>query len=240
MEGRILVIDDDELLNQVLVKGLHPRGFEVLSATNGRKGIRMAYETQPDLVILDIMMPEMDGWQTCERLREMSDVPIIMLTAKSEGRDVVRGFELGVDDYITKPFHLKELELRIRAVLKRAKTRGWGLPRLYDDGVLKIDLEQRRVSREGVEIHLTPTEFRLLSCLLRHKGRVVPRGQLLTEVWGPAYEDAAASLAIYIRYLRKKLEEDPGEPEYIRTEWGIGYWFAPTEPPPAEEDADPR
>lgn len=227
MRKKILVIDDNNELNQVIVQGLRRKGFQVFSATRGREGLKLAFETQPDLVVLDIMMPEMDGWQTCERLREISDIPIIFLTAKTSQDDIIRGFQLGVDDYITKPFSLRELELRVCAVLKRAEAQKSTAVKLYDDGTLKIDLESQQVYREEQIVHLTPTEFRLLSCLVRHKGSLVPHEYLLTEVWSTSHLDAMSSLALYISYLRKKLEEDPREPRYIRTEWGVGYWFAP-------------
>ena len=229
IKDRILVIDDEEGFNEMLALYLGTKGFEVLSATSARKGLRMAYEIHPDLIILDIMMPEMDGWQVCERLREASDVPIIMLTAKAKEEDVLHGFLLGADDYVKKPFSLRELEMRIRAVLERAKTKQWEPVTLYDDGMLRIDVGQPQVFREGELVHLTSTEFRLLSCLVRHRGRVVRHRELLAEAWGPAYADATDLLYLYIHYLREKLEGDPKEPRYIRTKRGTGYWFAPVE-----------
>jgi two-component system KDP operon response regulator KdpE len=230
MPKKILVIDDDVELNKMLHLTLQRKGFDVKSVTSGPDAMRAAYEYHPDIIILDIMMPDMDGWQVCERLREISDVPIIMLTAKVEEDSVVQGFLLGADDYVKKPFSVKELELRIRAVLKRAQMKKrLASPMLYEDQQLRIDLEQRKVFRDGRMIHLTPTEFKLLSYLVRHKGEVVVHEELLKEVWGPAYTDATSSLSLYIRYLREKLERDPGDPRYIRTEWGVGYWFAPAD-----------
>jgi len=239
MQERILVIDDEEALNELVVRCLESSGFQVLSATCARDGLKMAYETHPDLIILDIMMPEIDGWQTCKWLREVSDVPIIMLTAKVREQDVVRGFQLGADDYVKKPFSLRELEMRVRAVLKRAQTRGWESNVLYDDGTLRINLEQQQVFREGQAVPLTLTEFRLLSYLVSRKARVVPYKELLTEVWGPAYHDATGCLYLYIHYLRGKLEENPREPRYIRTERGVGYCFAPAERPYEGTQGDP-
>lgn len=227
MKQRILVIDDETTLSEMLALKLEPKGFEVIAAKHGGEGLKLAYEKHPDLIILDVMMPEMDGWETCRRLRELSNVPIIFLTAKVGEEDLVRGFRLGADDYVKKPFSLKELEERIRAVLKRASGSERETSLVYDDGALKIDLERQQVFRNGQLTHLTSTEFRLLSCLVRHKGRTVPHDELLTEVWGPAYLDATACLSLYIRYLREKLEVNPGEPKYIRTQWGAGYWFAP-------------
>lgn len=229
MKEKILIIDDETTLSEMLALKLEPKGYEVLSARHGGEGLKMAYEKHPDLIILDVMMPEMDGWETCRRLRELSNVPILMLTAKVDEADVIRGFRLGADDYVKKPFSLQELEERIRAILKRANGNEREMNTVYDDGTLKIDLERQQVFREGQMIHLTSTEFRLLSCLVKHKGFTVPHEELLTEVWGPAYLDATACLSLYIRYLREKLEANPGEPQYIRTKWGAGYWFAPAQ-----------
>jgi two-component system KDP operon response regulator KdpE len=234
MQKRILIIDDDQEFNHLLTQHLEAKGFEVCSATSAQEGLKAAYLTHPDLVILDIMMPEMDGWQACKRLREVSDVPIIMLTAKIEDDDVVQGFLLGADDYIRKPFSVRELEVRIHAVLRRSQEADWvsvtpykaAIPP-YDDGTLRIEIDRQRVLRNGRVVRLTPTEFRLLSYLVRHRERVVTHEELLADVWGSAYLDATDCLSIYIHYLREKLEENPREPAYIRTKWGVGYWFAP-------------
>lgn len=227
MKEKILVIDDETTLAEMLTIKLEPKGYQILSAPNGAEGLKLAYESHPDLVLLDIMMPEMDGWETCRRLRELSDVPVIMLTAKVNEEDLIRGFRLGADDYVKKPFSIKELEERIRAVLRRSISNDKELNAIYDDGNLKIDLERQQVFKQGQLVHLTSTEYRLLSCLFKHKGITVPHEELLTEVWGPAYLDATACLSLYIRYLREKLEENPSEPQYIRTKWGSGYWFSP-------------
>jgi two-component system KDP operon response regulator KdpE len=227
MKEKILLIDDETTLAEMLALKLEPKGYEIISSRNGSDGLKMAYQHHPDLIILDIMMPDMDGWETCRRLRELSNVPIIMLTAKSSEEDVVRGFRLGADDYVKKPFSIQELEERIRAVLKRSNGSDKPTNLIYDDGKIKIDLERQQVFKEGQLIHLTSTEFRLLSCLVKHQGITVTHDELLTEVWGPAYIDATACLSLYIRYLREKLEDNPSEPQYIRTKWGAGYWFAP-------------
>jgi two-component system, OmpR family, KDP operon response regulator KdpE len=226
---KVLIIDDETTLAEMVSLRLEPKGYEILSARNGTEGIRMAYQHHPDLIILDVMMPEMDGWETCRRIRELSDVPIVMLTAKVNEEDVVRGFRLGADDYVKKPFSLQELEERIRVILKRTNSGEKELNTIYDDGKLRIDLERQQVIKNGQPIHLTSTEFRLLSCLFKHQGITVPHDELLTEVWGPAYLDATACLSLYIRYLREKIEDNPSEPQYIRTKWGAGYWFAPTQ-----------
>jgi two-component system KDP operon response regulator KdpE len=227
VNAQILVIDDDPDLVELVERALGLGGFEVLKAYSGQEGIRMTYTHHPDLIILDVMMPEMSGWETCERLREMTDTPIIMATVRSSDDDKVRGFRLGVDDYVTKPYSLDELEMRIRAILKRTQLREAEQPKIYDDGRLRIDLESRSVNVEGKRVHLTPTEFRLLRSLIQNLGQVMSHDQLLTEAWGPTYQGATSSLALYIRYLREKLEEKPSDPYYIRTEWGVGYWFRP-------------
>lgn len=226
MVKKILIIEDDPDLAEILRRRLNDRGFEVSTACNGREGLRVAYDKQPNLVILDIMMPEMNGIETCQRLRDLSDVPILMLTAMISEEFVVRGFQAGADDYIKKPFSICELEERINAVLKRAGMREPDTI-VYDDGNIKIDLERQEVYRKGEMVHLTPTEAKLLSCLISRLGRVISHKELLMEVWGEAYKDATASLSLYIWYLREKLEEDPKKPVYIRSKWGVGYWFAP-------------
>jgi two-component system KDP operon response regulator KdpE len=223
---KLLIIEDDQVLNRVLTEHLHNVGYDVLSASGGVEGLELMQGNGPDLVLLDIMMPGMDGWQTCRRLREVSDVPVLILTAKGAEDDVIKGFQLGADDYIKKPFNLQELELRVEAVLRRSASRRRDDTSDYNDGVLQIDLGRRMVVRRGDPVHLTPTEFRLLSYLVRHRDRVVPHSELLSEVWGPRYVDDTASLSVYIRYLREKLEENPATPRYICTEWGVGYRFA--------------
>ncbi|MEA3377622.1 MAG: response regulator transcription factor [Chloroflexota bacterium] len=227
MATRIMIVEDDEALIRMLATHLEGKGFEVVSATRGREALRLAFEKHPALILLDVMMPGMDGWQTCERLRELSDVPIIMITAKAEETDLLKGFRLGADDYITKPFSLKELLARIHALLRRADHEGEPNGELYDDGYLRVDLERHQVFRAGELITLTPTEYRLLECLVENKGRVIPHQELLERVWGPEYAGATDSLALYVRYLRKKLEENPAEPHYILNRWGMGYWFHP-------------
>ncbi|MEA4908230.1 MAG: response regulator transcription factor [Anaerolineaceae bacterium] len=228
MATKLLIIDDEITLTKMIDKIFSPKGFEVISASNGPEGLRVAYNSHPDVIILDIMMPEMDGYEVCRRLRGMSDVPILLLTAKVLEEDLVRGFEAGADDYVKKPFSIKELEARVTSLLKRTTSRA-SEKTVYDDGKLRIGLEDQHVYRNGKLIHLTPTEFRLLSCLVKESGAVQAHAKLLTEVWGEGYMDDTACLSLYIRYLREKLEEDPSDPKYIRTQWGTRYWFAPVE-----------
>lgn len=227
MKERILIIDDDPALVRVLQVSLEKEGYEIVSATSGAEGLRQAYRTQPDLIILDIMMPRMDGWEVCRRLREMCDAPIIMLTAKVGETNVVKGLKLGADDYITKPFSTEELMARIGALLRRASLPPSSRrPAVFASGDLVVDFARRRVTVRGKEVDLTPKEFRLLSCLVRNRGKVLPHRTILTQVWGPAYANELDCLKVYIRYLRRKIEEDPSNPRYILTEWGMGYYFA--------------
>ena len=223
-EEMILLIDDDETLLELLADQLEMAGYHAISASDGRSGLRLASEMDPDLVILDVMMPHLDGWEVCRRLREILATPIIMLTAKDEEVDKLRGFRLGVDDYVTKPFSFAELVARVGAVLSRAppgQVKGKHLTR--DD--LTIDFEQHRVSLVDQVVDLTPTEYRLLAILARNAGRTVPNEALLKEVWGSAYAGESAHIKHYIWALRKKLEVDPGDPKHILTERGFGYRF---------------
>ena len=227
MNKKILVVDDDTGLLTLLQLGLEREGFTVVTADNGKDGLRRAYETRPDVVILDIAMPGMDGWQVCQRLRNMCDTPIIMLTARSDQKDVLKGFSLGVDDYLTKPCSFEELKARIYTVLRRARAGSDDTWRdVYDDGTLRIDLKDGTVARQGQVLNLTPTESRLLLCLVGRKGQIVPHRELLVSVWGPEYAEEVGYLSVYIRYLRRKVEDDPSNPRYIHTRWGVGYYFA--------------
>ncbi len=225
MAERILVIDDEETTVQLISILLERRGYEVIKAYRAEDGLRKAYRAHPDLVLLDIMMPEMDGWEVCERLREMSDVPIIFLSARTEIRDVVKGLEMGADDYIVKPYDNEELVARVRAHLRRAPTPGLTDEMVFDGGDLRVNFMNREVRVRGRPIHLTPKEFNLLGVLVREAGRVVTRSELVTEAWGVEYADAVDSLKLYIHYLRQKIEENPGRPQYILTARGIGYRF---------------
>ena len=234
MKPKIIIVDDDETLNELVRVNLQPRGYEVKSVSNGQEAIRLTSEYHPDLIILDVMMPGMDGYEVCQKIRKTTDTPILFLTAKGREQDLVRGFEVGGDDYVRKPFSIRELEARITALLKRAhqSKETDRHTSQFNDGHLRVDLETRHVYLDGHMVHLTPTEFRLLGCLIRNSGAVVTHEDLLREAWGENYTDATASLSLYIRYLREKIEDDPGAPLYIKTKWGIGYWFS-TENEPA-------
>lgn len=226
MTDKVLIIDDEVTTVQLIKLLLERRGFEVIDAYSAEDGLRKAYRFQPDLVLLDIMMPEMDGWEICKRLREMSDVPIIFLTARGDTRDVVKGLEIGADDYIAKPFDNDELVARIKAHLRRAPKPNMAEELTFNGGEFRINFMNREVRVRNDLKHLTPKEFNLLGVLVRNAGRVVPRQELVTEAWGEEYGDAIDSLKLYIHYLRQKVERDAEHPDYILTSRGVGYRFA--------------
>jgi len=226
---RVLIIDDDANLTRLLCESLEGAGYRVHTAPNGLDGIKELYTARPDLVILDLMMPRMDGWETLKRVREMSDVPVIMLTARDSEADRLRGFELGVDDYVTKPFSLAELNARVRAVLARAaRARSDGTPPPLAVGELVIDFASRRVLKSAEVLQLTPTEYRLLAALAEHAGRTLSHEQLLERVWGPEYVGEPGYVKRYVWYLRQKVEDDPARPRYVETVRGFGYRLAKT------------
>jgi len=220
----VLLIDDDTTLLELLSDHLRTAGYHPLVASNGPSGLRLAAEAGPDLVVLDVMMPEMDGWEVCERLRQRSSVPIIMLTAKDQEMDKLRGFRLGVDDYVTKPFSFAELVARVGAVLARAAHTS-AQPHSVSSGDLTIDFDRRRVSVAGHVVNLTPTEYRLLETLARHAGRPIPTERLLHDVWGPTYAGEVDLVKHVIWSLRQKIEADPGDPRHLLTERSFGYRF---------------
>jgi DNA-binding response OmpR family regulator len=226
MSEKILVIDDEETTVQLISILLERRGYEIIKAYSAEDGLRKAYRHQPDLVLLDIMMPDMDGWEVCKRMREMSDVPIIFLTARGDVKDVVRGLEMGADDYLPKPYDNDELVARIRAHLRRAPKPNMSEELVFNGGEFRINFMNREVRVRNELKHLTPKEFNLLGVLVRNAGRVVPRTELVTEAWGEEYGDAIDSLKLYIHYLRQKLERDAEHPDYILTSRGVGYRFA--------------
>jgi len=228
MAEKILVIDDDEHIVMILSTLLKHHGYEVVTAHSADEGLRQAYLTHPDLVILDIMMPVMDGWEVCHRLRELSDMPIIFLSAKGDIRDVVKGLEMGADDYVIKPFDNHELVARIKAHLRRAPSTAPAEELAFDEGQLVINFYRREVTVRGQRVELTPKEFDLLACLANNAGRVLSRRDLVVQAWGPQYGDAVESLKPYIHYLRRKLEKDPSQPQWIVTSRGVGYRFAGT------------
>lgn len=225
-KGRILVVDDDKTLVRLLREALTKADFDVVTAANGIDALQELYAKQPDLVLLDVMMPRMDGWETAQRIRQVSQVPIVMLTAKDEESDKLKGFSVGVDDYVTKPFSFAEIIARIQAVLNRSRRAApEHKPKRYSSGDLVIDIESRRVTKAGKVIDLTPTEYRLLVALAENAGRVLSHEQLLNKVWGYEFGEDTGYVKRYIWYLRRKIEDDPRNPEYILTERGFGYIF---------------
>jgi DNA-binding response OmpR family regulator len=218
----ILIIDDDATLRRFLSDYFKQEGLTTLMAANGPEGLRIAYQQHPDLVLLDVMMPGMDGWEVCARLREMSDVPIIFLTAKNTEADKLRGFRLGVDDFVTKPFSFAELAARIQAVLHRVQARGTPLG-VVNCGDLTIDLARREVRRGDTPLALTPTEYRLLEMLARHIGEAVAETDLIQEVWGSYRQEDTTAVRRYVWLLRQKIEDDPSRPRYLHTVRGYGY-----------------
>lgn len=221
----IVVVDDDPGILKLVSLNLQLEGFSVITASDGKEALQLIRNSQPALVLLDIMMPVMDGFQTCERIREFSDVPIIMLTAKNGTEDIVRGLDMGADDYVVKPFSINELVARVKAVLHRTKFPQEVPQPTFLSGDLTIDFAQHQVKIADREIVLPPTEYRILCLLARNVGRVITHEQLLTEVWGREYRGDTHILQVAIARLRKRLGDDPGNPQYIATRPGIGYTF---------------
>jgi len=229
---KIIVVDDDSAFVRLVRQVLAKEGYEVLAAGSGEEGLRLLFAHRPDMVLLDVVLPGLNGWQTCSRIRDISDVPIIMLTAHEKTEDdIVRGLDYGADEYVIKPVGSKELVGRVRAVLRRAElpsSREAGVT--YSDGFLTVDIAQRKVMLNEEWVRLTPIEFRLLALLIQNAGRILTHRQLLERIWGWEYIDDLDYVRIYIWHLRQKIEPDPAQPKYILTEPGVGYTFAkPTE-----------
>ena len=223
---KILVVDDERLLVKGIKFNLENEGYQVECAYDGAAAVELAREGKFDLIILDLMMPEIDGLEACMRIREFSNVPIIMLTARSEDTDKIIGFECGADDYITKPFNILELKARIRAMLRRASggAQGKAASRITV-GDLTLDTEQRVAIRDGETVELTAKEYDLIELLMKNPRRVYSRENLMNVVWGYSYTGEYRTVDVHIRRLREKLERTPAEPEYILTKWGVGYYF---------------
>ncbi|MBC7233213.1 MAG: response regulator transcription factor [Chloroflexi bacterium] len=222
----ILIVDDEPRMLRFVRMNLELEGYQVSTASNGMEAIEKVRDELPDLVILDIMMPEMDGYETLERIRQISNVPVIMLTVKAEEEDKVRGLELGADDYITKPFSPRELASRVKAALRRAEMPSPGQKTtIVIDEDLAVDLQRREVLVRGKRVKLRPTEYRLLYHLVNNAGWVMTHETLLSKVWGYEYRDDTQLLRLYITYLRQKIEPDPSHPKYIFNERGVGYRF---------------
>lgn len=223
---KILAVDDEQRMVRFIQLNLEQDGFEVVTAYNGKEALEQVRTQLPDLILLDIMMPDINGFEVLKKIREVNNVPVIMLTAKGEEDDRIQGLELGADDYITKPFSPRELVSRIRAVLRRTKSfKEDQVDQIEVDDRLTIDFSRREVWVEGNKVDLRPTEYRLLYHLVQNAGWVNTHEQLLSKVWGFEYQDEPHYVRLYVNYLRKKLEEDPSNPKYILTERGVGYRF---------------
>ena len=222
--GQILAVDDDPLVVRLIRMNLEKAGYRVRGASSGAEALDLIASQLPDLVILDLMLPGIDGYEVCRRIREFSLVPVVMLTAKGDQVDKLRGFELGADDYLTKPFAPPELLARVRAVLRRSQQgASAATPSVFRCGDLAVDFVRRRVTVGGDPVKLTPTEFLLLQELALNAGKVLSHAHLLTKVWGPEYRDDREYLWAYVRHLRRKLEADPERPARIKSEPGFGY-----------------
>ena len=224
---KILVVDDEALLVKGIRFNLKSEGYDVITGSNGQEAVEMAQKEQPDLIVLDVMMPVMDGLTACSKIREFSDVPIILLTAKVEDMDKLIGFDHGADDYLTKPFNILELKARIRALLRRAgsaekKQTGNRLTA----GNITLDLDARNAYKGEELVMLTAKEFDVVEFLMRHAGRVYSREALLDTIWAYEYRSDIRTVDVHIRRLREKLEENPAQPQHILTKWGVGYYFS--------------
>ena len=224
---KILVVDDEALLVKGIRFNLQNEGYEVITGSNGLEAIKQVQEQQPDLVVLDVMMPEMDGLTACSKIREFSNVPIIMLTAKTDDMDKLIGFDHGVDDYLTKPFNILELKARIRALLRRSRTAALQEQpsNTLTIGSITLDLDARNAYHSGVLADLTAKEFDVIEFLMRNPNRVYSREALLDTIWAYEYRSDIRTVDVHIRRLREKLEENSAEPQYIMTKWGVGYYF---------------
>ena len=222
---KVLVVDDEPKVVKLLTINLRANDFEVAIAGTGEQAVSLAAEEGPDLIVLDLMLPDLDGFEVCRRIREFSDVPIIMLTARAREADKLAGFRMGIDDYITKPFSVKELLARVQAVLRRAKGESHG-PAIVELGRVRVDLGTRRAYVDGKLVPLTPTEFKLLSHLIGSRGKVLLHSNLLATVWGPEYVESIDYLRVYVSHLRRKLGDNPDDPLVIRTVPGVGYYIS--------------
>ena len=222
---KILVVDDEELLVKGIRFNLQNEGYDVITGSNGLDAVMLTQSERPDLVVLDVMMPEMDGLTACSKIREFSNIPIILLTAKVEDMDKLMGFDHGADDYLTKPFNILELKARIRALLRRSKQAAKLEDAFLTIGNIKLDLNARNAYRSGELADLTAKEFDVIEFLMRNPNRVYSREALLDTIWAYEYRSDIRTVDVHIRRLREKLEENPAEPQHIMTKWGVGYYF---------------
>ncbi len=227
VKEKVLVIDDDtSFLTQAQV-WLQNAGFEVVTAENGTAGLRRLFTGRPDILLLDVSLPEMDGWEVCRRIRDMSDIPVILMDFDGHKNDVLKGFSLGADDFISKPPDFPELIARMGAVLRRSTSiKNEDKPSTFHHPEMEVDWRSHQVFIRGQQVKLSPTEFKLLTCLIENRGWLVTHEELLRKVWGPDYISDKSFVKLYIRYLRQKIEKDPSRPQLILTERGIGYRFS--------------
>ena len=229
MAKKILVVDDEPALVRLVEQVLTQGGYEVIKANNGQEALRLMYEVRPDMVLLDVVMPRMDGWETCSRIREISDVPVIIMTGqKNTEEDIVRGLDYGADEYLLKPVGNKELLARAHATLRRAELPSYiekSKRAYFNDGYLTFDVTEHKVLINGEKVRLTPHEFRLLAILAENAPNILTHRQILEKVWGWEYTDDVDYERIYISHLRKKIEMEPNQPRYVLTEPGVGYYF---------------
>jgi two-component system KDP operon response regulator KdpE len=222
--ARVLLVDDDPAQIQMLKMFLVQQGYEIYTSLDGTEAVNLAAQIHPDIILLDVCLPDMDGYVACQKMREFTSAPVIFISVKCGEPDVIQGFKSGADDYVSKPIRLHELSQRMESRMRNASQ----LPsiNIYRDKSLFVDVRRKLVMRNGNLVHLTPLEFKLLVCLVHHAGEVVSHKVILKEVWGHCYLDGVTNLSLYIHYLREKLEDDPEHPVYIRSEWGSGYWFS--------------
>lgn len=227
MARKVLVVDDEKLIVKGIRFSLEQDGMEVNCAYDGEEALKMAREKEYDIILLDVMLPKMDGFEVCQQIREFSNVPIVMLTAKGDDIDKILGLEYGADDYITKPFNILEVKARIKAIMRRTERKGTveEQHKIVEVGDLMLDCEGRRVSIAGKEINLTAKEFDVLELLVFNPNKVYSRENLLNIVWGYEYPGDVRTVDVHIRRLREKIEENPSEPKYVHTKWGVGYYF---------------
>jgi len=223
---KVLVVDDEKLMVKAIKFSLEQEGYEVITAYDGEEGLEKAHDNTIDFILLDLMLPKIDGFTVCRSIRTFSDVPIIMLTAKSEDIDKILGLEYGADDYITKPFNVRELTARMKAIIRRVEPKVKpGSEKLFSSGDITLDYNFRRVTVRGNTVELTGKEFDLLDLFLKNPGKVYTREMLLDIAWGKGSHEGVRTVDVHIRRLREKLEEKPAEPKYLRTKWGVGYYY---------------
>lgn len=227
MAKKVLVVDDEKLIVKGIRFSLEQDGMEVECAYDGEEALRLATEHAYDMILLDLMLPKMDGFEVCQHIREFSDVPIVMLTAKGDDMDKILGLEYGADDYITKPFNILEVKARIKAIMRRTGTKKAApvKEQVIENGDLKLDLDSRRLFILGREVNLTAREFELLELFVTNQNKVFSREKLLQLVWGADYPGDVRTVDVHVRRLREKIETNPSEPKYVHTKWGVGYYY---------------